>query len=292
MEDVTYAKYMDHYISLKLIAGDILLSELSPSIYQAIINKYAKTHERETVKGFHYHLRAVLRDAMDEGLITRDVTRKAVLKGKLPTRRKKAKYLSRDELGRLIAVLDLLGDINLDYFIYLTAKTGIRFAEALGVTPESFDFANSRLNITQTLKYKGGAGRKDFARTKTESSNRIIQLDKETNDIFYRAVHGLPKRHSIFEAVFTADGHAINYYFNKRLEDRCDTAGVPVVSIHGLRHTHASLLLYADVSVQSISKRLGHSATRTTINTYLHLIDEMDDEDKNKIMNILSELDS
>ena len=300
VQDVTYIKYIDHYTSLKMTTtADNLkskdLKDLTAADYQTIINRYAKTHERETVKGFHYNLRAAIRDAIDEGLIFHDCTRKVILKWKLPTIRKKAKYLSKEQLQRLISVLDLSGNINFDYFIYLTAKTGLRFAEGLGVVPESFDFANSKLSVTQTIKYKGSLGGSGttFARTKTESSNRVIELDKETNYVFYRAVYenDLPDGRPIFEAVFTPNGHAINKYFNRRLENRCKVAGIPAVSIHGLRHTHASLLLYADVSVYSISKRLGHSKPSVTSNIYLHLINEMSEEDNTKMTNVLSDLD-
>lgn len=41
-------------------------------------------------------------------------------------------------------------------------------------------------------------------------------------------------------------------------------ADIPTISIHGLRHTHASLLLYAGVSIASVARRLGHASMTTT----------------------------
>lgn len=52
-------------------------------------------------------------DAVDEGLMDRDPTRKAIIKGKMP-RNKKIKYLSQFELHSLITNLDLKSGINLD----------------------------------------------------------------------------------------------------------------------------------------------------------------------------------
>ena len=49
-------------------------------------------------------------------------------------------------------------------------------------------------------------------------------------------------------------------------------SGVPVISVHGLRHTHASLLHFAGVSIASVARRLGHASMTTSQKTYLHVI--------------------
>jgi len=46
----------------------------------------------------------------------------------------------------------------------------------------------------------------------------------------------------------------------------CKVANVPVISVHGLRHTHASILLFAGVSIASVARRLGHASMTTTVN--------------------------
>ncbi|MEY8661512.1 tyrosine-type recombinase/integrase [Ligilactobacillus faecis] len=61
-------------------------------------------------------------------------------------------------------------------------------------------------------------------------------------------------------------------------------------SVHGLRHTHASLLILTGVSVASIAKRLGHADISTTQKTYLHIIQELESQDTEKIMRHLSNL--
>ena len=81
-----------------------------------------------------------------------------------------------------------------------------------------------------------------------------------------------------------------NSTVNNFLINKCIKAGIPEISIHGLRHTHASLLLYAGVSIAGVSKRLGHATITTTENTYLHIIKELETQDNTLIKQHLSQL--
>ena len=74
------------------------------------------------------------------------------------------------------------------------------------------------------------------------------------------------------------------------LERYCKTLNIPVISIHGLRHTHASLLLFAGVSIASVAKRLGHASMTTTQKTYLHIIHELENKDIDLVMRAISSL--
>lgn len=131
---------------LKKIAPNLKINEINRISYQEILNKYAESHERQSTMDFHHQLKAAILDAADEGMISRDPTRKAIIKGKT-SREKKNKYLNQFELQKLIADLDLKEKINTDWLIYLIAKTGIRFSEALAITPKDFDFHHQTLNI-------------------------------------------------------------------------------------------------------------------------------------------------
>ena len=74
------------------------------------------------------------------------------------------------------------------------------------------------------------------------------------------------------------------------LERHCNRAKIPVISVHGLRHTHASVLLFAGVSIASVARRLGHSSMTTTQKTYLHIIQELENKDIDLVMRSLSSL--
>ena len=52
-------------------------------------------------------------------------------------------------------------------------------------------------------------------------------------------------------------------------------ATVPQIGLHGLRHTHATLLLEAGVDVKTVSERLGHDTVQTTLELYGHVTQTM-----------------
>ncbi len=242
---------------------------------------YAEYHERQTTMDFHHQLKGAVLDAVDEGLIDRDPTRKAIIKGKAPST-KKIKYLNQFELHTLLASLELKDEVNWDYFILLVAKTGMRFSEALALTPKDFDFYHQTLSISKTWDYKGAGG---FQPTKNKSSVRKIQIDWQSVIRFSELVKGLPDDQPIF-----VDGKVYNSTVNDVLSRHCERCNIPVISIHGLRHTHASLLLFTGVSIASVARRLGHSSMTTTQKTYLHIIQELENKDIDLVMRSLSGL--
>ena len=61
---------------------------------------------------------------------------------------------------------------------------------------------------------------------------------------------------------------------NKCLKGACIKAGVPAITSHGLRHTHASVLLHNNLDMHYVSERLGHKSQFTTASIYAHVIKE------------------
>jgi integrase len=274
-------KYLMTHQWVEKLVPNLQLGDLSRIAYQQLLNDYAVYHERQTTMDFHHQLKGAILDAVDEGLISRDPTRKAIVKGK-PPRPKKIKYLNQFELHTLLSSLDLKADVNWDWFILLVAKTGMRFSEAVALTPKDFDFAHQTLSISKTWDYKGNGG---FQPTKNKSSMRKIQIDWQTVIQFSEMVKTLPDNSPIFvtEKVY-------NSTVNDILARHCKKAKIPVISIHGLRHTHASLLLFAGVSIASVARRLGHASMTTTQKTYLHIIQELENKDVDLVMRSLSGL--
>jgi integrase len=281
VRDVTLKKYMLTLSWLKKLAGDLQLSELNRIVYQEIINKYSENHEKQTVYDFHHHLKSVILDAIDDGLVEKDPTRKVVIKGKQP-RKKKIKFLNLFELQKLISDLKLDDKPNYDWLILLIAKTGMRCSEAVALTPNDFDFNRQYIIVNKTWNYKDGGG---FVPTKNKSSVRNIQIDWQIIGQFSNVIKGLPKDEPIF---VSKDKPFYNSTLNDILVRHCKRQGIPEISVHGLRHTHASILLASGVSIASVSRRLGHSDMATTQKVYLHIIQELDDKDTNTIMRTMA----
>lgn len=281
IRDITMKKYMLTLEWVKKLAPQLKVKELTRIEYQKLLNDYAEEHEKQSTMDFHHQLKASILDAVDEGLIEKDPTRKAIIKGKAP-REKKIKYLNQFELQKLIADLNLSETLNYDWLILLIAKTGMRFSEALAITPKDFDFSHQMLNINKTWNYKNGGG---FSETKNNSSIRKIQIDWKTVIEFSSLIKDLPEDKPIF-----ISDRIYNSTINDILERHCKRAEVPVISIHGLRHTHASILLFAGVSIASVAHRLGHSSMTTTQKTYLHIIQELENTDVDIIMRSLTQL--
>ena len=259
IRDVTLSKYRMSLAWIEKLAPDLKLCDVTRTGYQQIINEYAKEHERQTTMDFHHQLKGAILDAVDEGLIPRDPTRKVIIKGCTPADKKK-KYLNQFELHTLLKGLTLGSEVNWDWFILLVAKTGMRFSEALAITPADFDFAHQTVSVNKTWNYKEGGG---FAPTKNRSSVRKIQIDWQVVMQFASLVKDLPSD----KPIFATDKKVYNSTVNDILERYCKKLEIPVISVHGLRHTHASILLYAGVSVGSVARRLGHASMTTTQKT-------------------------
>ena len=282
IREATLAKYQMTHKWLEKLAPELKVSELTRNAYQQLLNDYAKEHERQTTLDFHHQLKGAILDAVDEGLIERDPTRKAIIKGKTP-KVKKIKYLNQFELHTLIAHLDIKEVPNWDWFILLVSKTGMRFSEALAITPADFDFARQTLSVSKTWDYKGDGG---FLPTKNKSSVRKIQIDWQIVVKFSELVKKLPED----KPIFVGEEKIYNSTVNDLLARHCKECGISVISIHGLRHTHASLLLFAGVSIASVARRLGHASMTTTQKTYLHIIQELENKDVDLVMRTLSGL--
>ena len=282
IREATLAKYRMTQKWVEKLVPDLKVSELTRTMYQQLLNDYAKEHERQTTLDFHHQLKGAILDAVDEGLIERDPTRKAIIKGKTP-KVKKIKYLNQFELHTLIAHLDIKEKPNWDWFILLVAKTGMRFSEALAITPADFDFARQTLSVSKTWDYKGAGG---FLPTKNKSSVRNIQIDWQIVVKFSELVKNLPED----KPIFVGEEKIYNSTVNDVLARHCRDCGISVISIHGLRHTHASLLLFAGVSIASVARRLGHASMTTTQKTYLHIIQELENKDVDLVMRTLSGL--
>lgn len=85
---VTLEKYYMTHRWLKKLIPELKICEMTRINYQQLLNDYALYHERQTTMDFHHQLKGAILDAVDEGLLDRDPTRKAIIKGKTPATKK------------------------------------------------------------------------------------------------------------------------------------------------------------------------------------------------------------
>ncbi|WP_080875591.1 tyrosine-type recombinase/integrase [Oceanobacillus timonensis] len=270
---------------------DTPLQHINYNEYQAFINKLGESYSRETVKKVNSHIRACVRDAMDDGIIHIDFTRKVVLSGK-DGKRAIEKHLQYSESQTLLhALFDYLEKEHRSvyYIILLALTSGMRFAEMAALTRKDFDFVNNTIDVNKSWGYLPTT-ENGVRITKTESSNRVINMDPRTMKVFKKFFEEVPE--NIHQLVFFNPASKYKIYsntgVNKALRKLFESLELDGVSIHGLRHTYASVLLYKDVSIQYISEQLGHSDVDTTIRVYTHLLKEKRYVDRDKATRIFS----
>lgn len=290
ISDITLKKYYAAAKFLRDCIPKLLVSDFDRKKYQEMINEYSKTHEKQTTIDFHHVVKGCIKDLFYDGMLDRDPTYKVVLKGCTPNREKKKKFLQVDELKKLLSSLDLSNGINNDWLILIVAKTGIRFSEALALTPNDFDWDDNTLNIDKTWDYKGTKG--GFKTTKTKGSIRKIKIDWQIVGQFKPLIKELTQDEPIFVKKCQDDTYKrwFNSTLNNVLSKKCKEAGVTEISCHGLRHTHASVLLAEGVSIHTISARLGHADVGVTQETYAHVLDELKKKDDQKMMSVLMQI--
>ncbi|MDT2461844.1 site-specific integrase [Enterococcus avium] len=289
IKQVTLNKYYMSGKQLRKICPKLLMSNFNRIEYQKIINEYAKTHEKQTTVDFHHTIKGCILDAFHDGVLDKDPTYRAVIKGKEPGK-KRMKFLQKEELTKLLHSLDLTHGINKDWFILLLAKTGMRFAEGLAITPEDFDWSSNQLVINKTWNYKKTNG--GFETTKTESSIRKIAIDWQIVGQFKPLLDGLEPDEPIFIEKLS-DGRykrQHNSTYGNYLLSKCRDLGITEITLHALRHTHASVLLAEGVSINTISARLGHADVGVTQETYAHVLDELKRKDDQKMMSVLMQI--
>lgn len=288
VRQVTYDKYRSNGRFLIENFSDMVLSKMTADDYQQILNKYAETHEKSTTIDFHHQLAWALKRAYNvDGLLKRDVTFDAKIpQGKKPSK-KKQKFMEIEDMKRLIQELKHENTPEANFFLILL-KTGLRFAEALGITLNDIDFKKKTVSINKTLAYKGNRkGTRAFAPTKNKYSVRTIIVDDAVLYMLWKNSKGADPDESIF---YKIKGFQYNSTLNNWLKRACQKAGVPEVTLHGLRHEHATYLVSQGISSMAVAERLGHADDSVTRAVYIHRLETEKARDNREIAQKIASL--
>lgn len=157
---------------------------------------------------------------------------------------------------------------------------GCRKGEVYPLTWNDIDFDKKIVKIHRNLIYKVEKGTYLITTPKTKSSIRNIPLPQRLIDVLVEHKTRYSNVYGFNEDFFVCGG--VSPLTDTKLADLCkecaEKAGLHKVTIHELRHSHASILLKNKVNVLAVSKRLGHSSVRETMETYAHLFKETEFE--------------
>ena len=288
VRQVTYDKYRSNGRFLIENFSDMVLSKMTADDYQQILNKYAETHEKSTTIDFHHQLAWALKRAYNaDGILKRDVTFDAEIPRGKPPGVKKPKFMEIEDMKKLIQELKHENTAEANFFLILL-KTGLRFAEALGITLNDVNFDKKTVTINKTLDYKKHReGTRSFVPTKNKYSVRTIIVDDAVLYMLWKNSKGADPDESIF---YKIKGFQYNSTLNNWLKRACQKAGVPEVTLHGLRHEHATYLVSQGISSMAVAERLGHADDSVTRAVYIHRLETEKARDNKEIAQKIASL--
>ena len=279
------AKTLDSYAlcahRLDLQIGRVPLARLNPLIIQSA---YARLEGIGLSPRTVFQTHAVLHRALDQahhwGLIKSNPS--DLVAPPRPYQREMS-ALSATQLSRFLA--KSRGTRWYPLWVVL-GTAGLRIGEALGLKWEDIDLETRRLQVKRALQRQRGNGLV-YVAPKTSRSRRLIHLsavavealreqrERATGEIVFPNLRGCPQESSsVTEALKVA----------------LNSAGLPRIRVHDLRHTTATVLLEAGAHPKLVQDLLGHSTVALTLNTYSHVTSGLSREAARTMDSLLTRL--
>jgi integrase len=199
-------------------------------------------------------------------------------------------YWKKDEIKVFLTITKQEISFRDHVLFHLLIYTGARKGEILALTWDDIDFDVGSIRFTKTLFHN--TGEFIFQTSKTKESRRLISLDSMTLSLLKKwrirqieaDLANANKDDDGNKMVFTRDdGTPLRLaYPNEKLDIVIKKHNLHRITIHGLRHTHASLLFEAGASIKEVQERLGHSDIQMTMNIYTHVTDTLKEQTAQK----------
>lgn len=252
--------------------GDIKLKDLNSLQIQKYINNKAEALSSATVRK-HYN---ILKSCLEKAVANEMINKNPCNHIELPAlKQKEIKAFNQEEEK---VFLEFAKHDPLYPLFIVALDTGIRLGELLALTWSDIDFKSAEIRVNKNLifvrDYEGKTQNKNILKvqdtTKSKSSNRTVPLT-------IRSLNLLQKFKSDRVLVFCTK---TNNYLNPRNVQRsfvriANKAGIHDCNFHSLRHTYATRLFELGVSVNVVSKLLGHSKTSITSDIYISVIPQL-----------------
>lgn len=260
----------------KILGGDTLLDSLNAGYINRQLLKSGRSHK--TLNEDITRMKAFLRWCYKNDLVKDVGYLDKIEKFKTEGKPESLKYLERDELNLL------LSQLTVDYerlLIEFLALSGLRIGEAIALEKKDVDTENRLIHVDKTFDPHNGI----VTSTKTETSNRDVYIQNELMELIGRIKEyyfHMPYRGDLF---FTNnDGKRVQHRaVEKYFRENCIRVLEKPLTVHSLRHTHASLLFEQGMSLEAVSRRLGHADSKITRDIYLHVTEEEKRRDRERL---------
>lgn len=296
VKESTFVKQTELYrLHVLPYFGHRMLDKITPAIVQTFANqnvKYKRYREfiSNTSRIFEYAIRM--------NLIRENPVKKIIIpKPAEKLEQDKINYFTKDELTSFLKALDRLDNLKQSAFLRLLAMSGCRRGEILGLEWRSVNFDENYISITQTLA-RGKNRRLYLELPKTNSSKREIPLDAKTMDILkrwrlrqrkdlLRFDHNSINDHQLVFSSLEKNSFIELATPRKWLHTILKENGIRKITLHGLRHTAATMMLESGLTLKDVSDRLGHASIEITSDLYIHITEKRKRENIDQVMNYL-----
>ena len=270
----SYQKTVDNHLIPAL--GGIRLQKLKPlHIQQYYSSQLQRGLSPNTVRRHHDLLAAALRMAVQQEVLYASPTDRVEPP---KTVQPQARFYSPEELKRLFAAAE---GSWLELIVRLAACLGLRREEICGLRWDSVDFELQRIHIREARTTAGGTI--VHKETKNRSSTRVLYMNPELAALLRREQLRQADNRRRFGDRYVESGlvavddrggpyspNAVSQGFSRLIR----THGLPKLTLHGLRHTFATVASAQGAPLFEIGKALGHATPATTGRIYTHLLDQ------------------
>jgi integrase len=286
LRPTTYRSY-EQLVRLHILPslGALPLQKLQPAHLQAFYAEKLKGGRADGNAGglaprTVRYLHAIIREALDQGVKWQTVARNAADATEPP--RAERPHIATWDADHVRQFLSITADDTYNPLWLVLLTTGLRRGEALGLRWQDVDLTTATAHVRQSLVEMGGRG--TIQAPKTASGRRVVALsptcvtalrEHRSRQLARLLPKATPWRDH--DLIFTTgDGLPLGpRNVVRRFKALAVRAGVPAIRLHDTRHTHATLLLKHGVHAKIVSERLGHATIGITLDTYSHVLPDM-----------------